>query len=137
MKNEEEIENLFEKYLYVSVDYNDLKIYDKKNNNEVDIESWVKAYDDFEIDSWVKAYNDFEIACINRGWNMERKTLPYDIEKIDDISFFEFKQCYYTNGSKNSRIKRLLSHCNEKRRKNADVYIIETSDKIYIEIDKY
>lgn len=90
-----------------------------------------------EIESWVKAYDDVDIDCPSGLWCMENKTLPYDIEKIDDISFFEFKQCYYTNGSKNSRIKRLLSHCNKKSRETADVYIIEKSDKIYIEIDKF
>lgn len=125
MTNEEEIEILFAKYLGVGIDYNSLKIYDKKNNNGVDIESWVKAYDDVDIN------------CPSGLWCMENKILPYDIKKINNISFFEFRRCLYRNGSKNSRIKRLLSHCNEKSRETADVYIIEKSDKIYIEIDKY
>lgn len=129
----ESIENVFSNILCVGVCYEDLIIKDNTSDSKLN------------INSWVKAYNEYGVSTMCRAWSDEINKPDYDLEEFNCFgvfgfsgTYFEIRNTYYNSKLiKNNKIKRLLSGCSEKTKQTADVYIIEIGSKIYIHIDKY
>ena len=131
----ESIENVFSNILCVGVCYEDLIIKDNTSDSK------------FNINSWVKAYNEYGVSILNRVYADDINLEGYDLKEFNCFGVsgtcFEIKSTYYSSKLnkntfiKNNKIKRLLSGCSDKTNLKADVYIIEIDSKIYTYIDRY